>query len=88
MYISRQSGDGMLLFIVNLGHDEVKIIKCHTLAYFTSAQYDNYSDVKETNQESEIVNISATPSETKAEIFPVIPSDSKIIFPGDHTTVR
>ena len=37
----------MLLFILNVGHEEVKIIKGHTLAYFILAQYDNLSDARE-----------------------------------------
>ena len=70
----------MLLFIVNLGHEEVKIIKGHTLAYLAPAE--------ETNKESETTNISAAPSETKVELLPAIPSNSKMIFPDDHTPVR
>ena len=54
----------------------------------TPAQYDNFSDVEEQNQESEIGNISAAPSETRAELLPAIPSDSKMISPGNHTPVR
>ena len=37
----------MLLFIVNVGHAEVKITKSQTLAYFTIAQYDKFSDAEE-----------------------------------------
>ena len=55
----------MLFFIVHLSHDEVKIIKFHTLEYLTPAQYDNTSDHDKTNQESEIANISATNSGTR-----------------------
>ena len=78
----------MLLFVVNLGHDEVKIIKGHTLAYLTPIQYDNFSEVEEINQESKIADISAAHVGTKAEIFPANPSDSKMIFPGDDTPIR
>ena len=78
----------MLLFMVNVGDDEGKIIQGCTLVYLTPAQYDNFSDVEEKNQESEIANISAATSGTKAEILPAIPSNSKMIFPGEHTTVR
>ena len=76
----------MLLSIINLGHDDVKIIKKHTLAYLTPAQYDYFS---ETNQEIETSqNILAAPSGTKVEILPGIPSHSKMIFPGYNTPVR
>ena len=78
----------MLLFIVNLGHEEVKIIKDCTLAYLIPAKYDNYSDIEETNQRSEIVNISAETSGTKVVILPVILSNSNMIYLGDHMPVR
>ena len=78
----------MLLSVVHLGSEEVKIIKGHTFAYLNPAQYDNFSSVEGTNQERKIANISAVPSETKGEIFPAIPSNSKMIFPGEHTPVR
>ena len=70
----------LLLFIVNLGHDEVKISKHHTLAYFTPAKYDNLSDDQENNQAGKLSNISITTSETNAEKLPPIPSASKMIF--------
>ena len=46
-----------------------------------------FSNVEETNQESEIANISVAPSETKDEILPAIPTDGKMIFPGDHMSL-
>ena len=78
----------VLLFIVNLGHEEGKIIKGNTFAYYIPAQFDNFSDVEETNQESVIANISAPTLETKVEILPATPSNSKMIFSDDHTPVR
>ena len=78
----------MLVFVVSLGNDEVKIIEGHTLASLAPAQYDNFSNVEETNQEKETANISGVSSGSKAEIFPVIPSNSKMIFSGDHKLVR
>ena len=78
----------MVLFKVNLGNEEVKVIKCCTLAYLIHAQYDNFSDVEESSQEREIGNISAETSKTKAEVLPTVPTSSKIIFPGDHTHIR
>ena len=48
----------MLLFVVNVGHEEVKIIKGHTLAFLSLAQYDSLPDTEENNEESEIANIS------------------------------
>ena len=78
----------MLLFIVHLGHEEAEIIKGCTWAYLTLAQYDNFSDVEEANQESKIGNLSDASSETKGEILLVIPSNSKMIFPDDHISVR
>ena len=77
----------MLLFIVNVGHEDIKIIKGHTLAYLTPAQCDNLSDAEENNQQSKIAHISAVTSETKAEMLPAIPVSSKMIFAGDHTPV-
>ena len=77
----------MVLFIVNVGHEEVKIIKGHSLPYFTLSQYDNLTDARE-NQESVIVNILVATSETKIEILPAIPENSKMIFPHDHTPLR
>ena len=59
----------MIFFLISLRHEEVKIIEGCTLAYLTPAQYDNFSDVVETNQESEIAKISTATSETKVEIF-------------------
>ena len=78
----------MLLFILNLGHNEVKFIEGYTLAYLIPSQYENFSDTEETNQEGEIANISATISDTKASILLAIPSDGKMIFPCNHTPVR
>ena len=77
----------MLLFIINVGHEEVKIIKGCILIYLILAQYDNCSDARE-NQENIIANISTATSETKVEILPAITTNSKIIFPGDHTCLR
>ena len=47
----------MLLFVVNVGHEEVKIIKDHTLAYLTPAKCNNLSETRENHQESVIANI-------------------------------
>ena len=77
----------MLLSIVNLGYDRETTEAC-TLYYLTPVQYDNFSDTEETKQESEISKIFVESSETKLEILPAIPSDSKIIFPGNSTYVR
>ena len=66
----------MLPFIINIGHEEVKIIKSCTLAYLSPAQNDNISDA-ENNQENVIANISAATSETKIEILPAIPASYK-----------
>ena len=49
----------MLLFIVKIGHDEMKIMKGCTLAYFTTAQYDNLSTSEKNNKEDIVTNISA-----------------------------
>ena len=79
----------MLLFVVSLDHcEEVKIIKGHILAYLTPAQYENFSDVEETNQGCEIACISVATFGTKVEILQGIPLNNKIIFPGDHTSDR
>ena len=78
----------LLLFIINLGHDEVKISKGCTLAYMSPDKYDNHLDVQENNQAGEIANISITTSKTNAEILPAFPSASKMIFPCDLTPVR
>ena len=40
----------MLRLVVNIGHDEVQIIKGHTMAYLTPAQYEKFSDVEEKNE--------------------------------------
>ena len=53
----------MCIFVVNLGHDEVKIMKGHTLVHLTPDQYDSFSDTEERNQESKIANISIMLSE-------------------------
>ena len=78
----------MLFFIVNIGHEEVKIIKDHTLVYLIPAQCDRFSDAEENNQESKIANTSGATSKTKAEILPAIPTSSKMIFLGNNTPVR
>ena len=49
----------MLLFIVNVGHEEVKINKGCTLTDLIPAQYDNLSDAGENHQEGIIANICA-----------------------------
>ena len=69
----------MLLFIIKTGHEEVKIIKGQALAYLTLLN-DNLSDATE-NQERITPSISAATSDTKAEILPTIPTNSKMIFP-------
>ena len=78
----------MLLCIVNLGHENVKIIGGCTLAYLTHAKFDSFLDVEDTNQESKIGNIPAATLETKVEMLPAIPSNRKMIFPGYHTPDR
>ena len=78
----------MLFFIINMGHEEMKIIKSCTLSYFTPAQYGNLSEVRQNNQESVFSNIWATASETEVGILPAIPASSKMIFPGDHIPLR
>ena len=74
----------MLFFMVNVGHEEVKIIKGHTLAYLTLDQYDNLSYGEVKNQESVIANISAATTETIFEMLLAIPSNSKMVFPADQ----
>ena len=86
VYMSRKGGE-QIIFIVNIGHEEVQTSKGHTLVYLISVQYDNLSDVRE-NQESIIANISYATSETKVDMLLAIPTTSKMIFPGDHTSVR
>ena len=44
----------LLLSLVNLGHDEFKISKVYTLAYFTPVKYDNLLDIQKNNQASEL----------------------------------
>ena len=40
----------MLLFMVNIGHEEMKIIKGCTLAYLTPAQYENFQILERTKK--------------------------------------
>ena len=65
----------------------MKIIKKLHFSIFTTAQYDNLSESEELVQERKRANISASTSESKVKILPAIPSDSKIMFPGDHTPI-
>ena len=69
----------MLLFIINVGHEELQIIKGHTLVYLTPTQYGYLSDTRE-NQESVIANISAVLSETKVELLPAILASTQKSF--------
>ena len=78
----------MLLFIINVNHKEMKIIEAPTMAYLTSTQHDNLSETGENNKESVIVNVYAAASEPNVEMLPLIPTTSKMIFPGDHIPLR
>ena len=78
----------ILLFIVNVGNEEVNAIKDCPLAYLTLGQYDNLSEARENDQESVIPNILTAVSETNVEILPAISSSSEMIFPGDLTPLR
>ena len=75
----------LLLFIVNVGQEEVTITKCCTLTYLTPAQYDNHSETMKNNQGSLIANILVATSEIQGETLPSILTSSKMISPGDHT---
>ena len=70
----------LLLFIVNLAHDEVKISKGHALTYLTPVQYENLSDVQENNQAGKITNISVTTSETNLNYCQLSPPLLKLFF--------
>ena len=54
-----ESSSLYIITTVCIFSEKEKIIKGHTLEYLTPTQYDNFSDVEETNQESKIANISA-----------------------------
>ena len=75
---THSSFDKMLLFIMNVGHEQVKIIKCCTVVYLTLAPNDNFSKPTDSNQESVIANILAALDSTY----------SKMSFPCHHATLR
>ena len=73
--------------MVNVGHEEVIIIKGHTLAYLTPVQYDNLSVFRENDHESVVANISAV-KDPKVEILPDNSICNKMIFPGNASPLR
>ena len=76
----------MLPCVIHVGHEAVKIIKGHTLAYLTPGQYYNLR-LQNNLENDNSANISAA-SEPSAEILLAFTTSCKAIFPGNHTPLR
>ena len=77
----------ILLFVINVGYKDIKIVKGHTSAYLISVLHEPYYADDANSSAKVIHNISAAVSETEVQMSPAIQIGSKMIFPGDHTLI-
>ena len=63
----------IFFFIINVGYEDTKIGKGHTLAYLIPFQYESYSVYDENSSEKVMHDILATVSETEVEMLSAIP---------------
>ena len=76
------------LFVINLGHKDLKLGKNHTPGYLVPTKYEYLNHYDETANTADVLyKISTSSSEKGEEMLLAMLHDSKIIFPEDYSSV-